>query len=114
MTRIEQIEADIQTLQEVIDDANLVLQATKSINGKRLLKSFAEGKDAAAKLTINANETLQKQGILGVQAHAWIEQHIEYKRQIADQAQMQIDMLRDELLNPEPEVEAESNTSYEG
>jgi len=113
MTRIEQIEADIQQLQEVLHEAKEVIRFSNTRSGKALIKSFQEGRDAATHLTINANESLSKQGVIGVQAYAWMEQHLDYKRQIADQAEAQIQMLREELLAP-VEEEAELNTGYEG
>ena len=105
MTNLEAIEHDIEMCHTLIKESTELEKALNSKAGKLILKSLHEGKDSAAKLMTNANADLQKQGILGVQAVVWAEQHFDYSKQIAKQAEGQLVHLEEEKTELLSDVE---------
>ena len=116
MTTLLNVEKDIAACSEMVSNWEALEKALSSKQGKLILKLLGEGKDNAAKLTIHSDEVLRNQGLIGVQAHSWVEQHFDYVRQMAVQANAtlpELNQYREDLING-VEDEVESNTAYEG
>lgn len=95
MTELQAIEKDIETCNQMIKEAAELDKALGSKHGKLIMKLLTDGKEDAAKLTVDANETLAKQGLLGVQAVVWVEKHFDYQKQLASHAASQLEQLEE-------------------
>lgn len=105
MTELQALEKDIETCNQLIKEAAELDKALGSKHGKLILKLLEEGQKAAAQLTTSPNEDLRRQGVLGVQAVVWVNQHFEYQAQLAAHAKSQLDTLEEEKAHILADVE---------
>lgn len=105
MTELQMLEKDIETCNQLIKEAAELDKALGSKHGKLILKLLEDGQKAAAELTTNVDDKLRHQGLLGVQAVVWVNQHLEYQQQLARHAEAQLKALEDEKQNLLADVE---------
>ncbi|ARM71108.1 hypothetical protein pVco7_gp119 [Vibrio phage pVco-7] len=99
---IQEQEDKIAGAKALIKEHEEMQKVLTSRAGKAIFKELADAKESASKLTISANETMRNQGILGVQAVTWVNDHfnnlgreIYAAYDVIEMAELEIKILKD-------------------